>query len=56
LGEADNASAEGNRLLDEAAAHFSEAAVGHRRLGREDEARRAEIRALEARSKRARRM
>jgi hypothetical protein len=52
LGEAD-ASAEGTGLLAEAATRFGEAAAGHRRLGRDGEARQAEIKALEARSKRA---
>jgi hypothetical protein len=55
LGEAD-ASAEGTGLLAEAATRFGEAAAGHRRLGRDGEARQAEIKALEARSKRALRM
>jgi hypothetical protein len=55
LGEAD-ASAEGTSLLADAANRFGEAAAGHRRLGRDGEARLAEIKALEARSKRALRM
>jgi hypothetical protein len=50
LGEAD-ASTEGTSLLADAASRFGEAAAGHRRLGRDGEARQAEIKALEARSK-----
>jgi hypothetical protein len=55
LGEAD-ASAEGTELLAEAATRFGEAASGHRRLGRDADARQAEIKSLEARAKRALRM
>lgn len=55
LGEPDE-SAEGTGLLAEAATHFAEAAAGYRRLGREGEAKHAEIKALEVRSKRAQRM
>jgi len=52
LGMAD-ASAEGTRLLSEAADFFGEAAAGHRRLGSEDGAKLAGIQAVEARSRRA---
>ena len=52
LGEAVSP-AEGTALLTEAADLFAEAGAGYRRLGREGNAKHAEIKALEARSRRA---
>jgi len=54
IGEGDP-SDRGADLLQEAAGHFGEAAAGYRRLHRDEDAARAEIQALEARAKRARR-
>lgn len=54
IGEGDP-SDRGADLLREAAEYFGEAAAGYRRLRRNEDAARAEIQALEARAKRARR-